>query len=116
MLTNLILKGQVELDLIHEGLKSGKFKVNERGNNDDTPLLAACFIGNFELVKFLLSHGAKVNLSYDYEYTALSLVQEFDLEFVQLLLDHGATVEIGNLILAADYSKLEQFELLLKYC
>lgn len=78
-----------------------KAKVNTLDENKDTPLMLACISGNYQIVKSLLNHKAKVNYT-NYTYyknytndtngtTALSLAcQNAHAEIVKLLLNHQA--------------------------
>ncbi len=54
-----------DLELVAACLAAGQ-DVNARINDDgDTPILAACDVGNAEIVKLLLAHGADPNLPND---------------------------------------------------
>ena len=43
-------------------IRNGKYDVNERNSDGESPLMLACLSGNTELVSVLLKGGAKPNL------------------------------------------------------
>ena len=59
------------------------------------PLIESCTLHNLDVVRFLISHGANVNIIDYYGHTCLSVAcrNGFD-DIVELLLDHGADINL----------------------
>lgn len=66
--------------------------VNDISGGGDWPLKDACQVGDAELVKFLLSQGARADLTSTGETALFSAVRADSVECVQLLLQAGAEV------------------------
>lgn len=79
--------------------------INQVGIDGITPLMQACVIGGYELIKSLLSHGANVRLKNNhgrevFHFLATRREKEDMKEIVDLLLQHGGNIN------AEDNSKL----------
>jgi ankyrin repeat protein len=59
-----------------------------------TALMLACNYGFTDMAKFLLEHGAKVNIQAKNGATALTGAAQQSLELVQILLDKGADIQL----------------------
>jgi hypothetical protein len=93
--------------------------------NDDAPLNAAVKERRIEVVRFLLSKGAKVDVHVDGETALLSLLRSQAsfhskrvLPIIKLLLDHGADIksEQAKFLGAATYYCSKSVEYLLEHC
>lgn len=83
-----------------------------KGWMDDTPLHIASLSGNFEMVKYLVENGAKVNAQRSGVYaTPLCWAENF--EIAKYLIDNGATMNNQELFLATSQDKIEVIDLLL---
>lgn len=82
--------------------------INRACGHYGTPLCAASCHGRIEVAKFLITHGARVNLGRSVvEDTALSnAVLNSQLETIQLLLDNGAL--FNPALLLADYVEIDE--------
>ena len=102
--------------------------IDEKGENNETPLFWAVKKGNFEITKFLISKGANPNLANITGDTPLTVsVSRMDLDTTRFLLDKGADInvinEIGNTLLieaskgnhTSKKNSIEMITLLLKY-
>ncbi|XP_026782478.3 ankyrin repeat and EF-hand domain-containing protein 1-like [Pangasianodon hypophthalmus] len=59
-----------------------------------TPLMTACIIGNYQMARFLISHGANVNMYDQFQWTALHhACFAGHADIVKLLLEHSAVVD-----------------------
>lgn len=83
-----------------------------KGWMDDTPLHIASLSGNFEMVKYLVENGAKVNAERSGIY-ATPLCWAYNFEIAKYLLDNGATMNDLELFLATNRDKIEVVDLLL---
>jgi len=83
-----------------------------KGWMDDTPLHIASLSGNFEIVKYLVEKGAKVNAERSGMY-ATPLCWADNLEIAKYLLENGATMNDKELFLATSQDKVEVVDLLL---
>ncbi len=83
-----------------------------KGWMDDTPLHIASLSGNFEMVKYLVENGAKVNAERSGIYVT-PLCWAESLEIAQYLLDNGATMNDRELYLATRQDKVDIVDLLL---
>ena len=75
--------------------------VNKKGANEygsyRTPLMYAAGEGKFDVVKYLINHGADVGKTNFYGQTALHYASEFGyLEMVELLLSKGAGIDVED--------------------
>lgn len=87
--SSLLHKATTSQD-VERALEAGE-NVEQR-EDDETPLMVACRKGNLEVVKSLLSHGAKTDNNSTSK-GALSVASEMGYtEIVRCLLDHGADV------------------------
>lgn len=69
-----------------------------KAESETTPLIWACYNGNFEMVKLLVSHGANVNWSNKDGFTPLmAAVETNNLKIVRYLLQNKARVNISTL-------------------
>lgn len=93
-------------------LKENPSEIFLKGWMDDTPLHIASLSGNFEMVKFLVENGAKVNAERSGIY-ATPLCWADNLEIANYLLDNGATMTDKELFLATSQDKVEVVDLLL---
>lgn len=57
-------------------LDQGKADADALGENGERPIVAASYIGNIELVKLLVKHGADITLSNAHGITALMWAEE----------------------------------------
>ena len=93
-------------------LKENPSEIFLKGWMDDTPLHIASLSGNFEMVKYLVESGAKVNAERSGIY-ATPLCWADSLEIAQYLLDNGATIKDRELYLATRQDKVDIVDLLL---
>ena len=93
----LIEKAEVgDLDAVIELVGKGA-NVDEKNNNDDTPLMWASGDGTVEVVKALLDAGAKVDEKDEDGDTALIFASRYGcLDVVKTLIENGAKVDIKN--------------------
>ena len=80
--------------------------VNAKDKNGTTPLMRIAFDGNTSTAKYLLDNGADVNLSNNFEMTALmnaasrpysdSHPKDNNLEIARILVDHGADINFKS--------------------
>ena len=75
--------------------------VNKKGANTfkfyRTPLMYAAGEGRFDVVKYLINHGADLSKTNDYEQTALHYASEYGhLNVVELLLSKGAGINVED--------------------
>ena len=97
--------------------------VNAKSGSHGTPLRAASYKGQIDVVRVLLDHGANVN-TLDKKNTPLSSAcHGGHLEIMRLLLEHGADVDVGAdsdngdlvLHLASKAGQAEAIQLLLRH-
>eukprot|EP00833_Pecoramyces_ruminatium_P010071 jgi/Orpsp1_1/1184103/evm.model.c7180000088024.1 len=73
---------------------------NNQGENDNTSLIYECINGNEEKIKYLIEHGADINMKNSDGDTPLIILCKIELEnsfaLVKYLVDHGANVNIAN--------------------
>ncbi|XP_060529006.1 protein fem-1 homolog CG6966 [Cylas formicarius] len=108
-----------KLSVVQVLLKNGA-DVNAVSDSGSTPVRSACFMTHFEIVKYLVECGAKINLSnYNGGTCLINSVQSAVLS--EFLLQHGADVnakDVQNktaLHYAIQEHRLETTKLLLKY-
>jgi ankyrin repeat protein len=59
--------------------------------NQETPIYYAIRQNNFDFLKFLVEHGANVNVTNNYGQTPLDVAIIYDnFEIIEFLLEHGA--------------------------
>lgn len=78
-----------------EGLITAGADVN-RIHGTLLPLHCSCMVGDRQILKLLLSKGAKVNAVDGYERTAIHYAAERDHGCLEILLKHGACVNQGD--------------------
>jgi ankyrin repeat protein len=88
-------------------------EINLKGWMDHTPLHKAAECGNFELVKYLVTNGAKINASRSGLY-ATPLCWAKNINVAKFLLDNGATMNDRELDMATRYDRVEIIDELLK--
>ncbi|MFY7733368.1 MAG: ankyrin repeat domain-containing protein [Bacteroidia bacterium] len=93
-------------------LKENPAEIFLKGWMDDTPLHIASLSGNFEMVKYLVENGAKVNAERSGIY-ATPLCWADNFEIAKYLLDNGATLNDKELYLATRQDKTDIVDLLL---
>ena len=93
-------------------LRQNPSEIFLKGWMDDTPLHIASLSGNFEMVKFLVENGAKVNAERSGIY-ATPLCWADSLQIAKYLLDNGATMNDLELFLATSQDKVQVVDLLL---
>lgn len=87
-LTRLLLDG---VSKTAKDLTNNNYDVNAETEEGYTPLIEATLTGNVDLVKLLLSHGAKAQPSPGFRHTPLrAACLTANLELIRLLLDEGA--------------------------
>lgn len=86
--------------------------INFFDNKNQSLLWCACQQGNVDAVKWLIEHGADVNIRINDGFTPLVLAAQTNIEIVQLLLEAGADVNAGNELnlVAAIYSVITRRE------
>lgn len=90
-----------DFEVLEEGIKSGKFNVNQFLEFGQTPLALAAELNNLDAMKMLIENGADVNLNdqNDLAYTPIeTAARKGNIEAIQLLLDNGADINKGNSI------------------
>jgi hypothetical protein len=87
-------------------------EINLKGWMDHTPLHKAAECGNFEITKYLIEHGAKINAERSGVYTT-PLCWAKTLEIAILLLDSGATLNDRELDMATRDDRTEIIDELL---
>lgn len=108
-----------QLEAVQILVKSGA-DVNTLNHCGATPLADAASLGHAKLVKYLLSHGAKLAVDGQDEPTIIRAASSGSLETVQLLLDAGADVNLRGdleetaLHIAAEKDNLELVRLLVR--
>ena len=119
-----------KLDYVIKLVDVGADLNNKKSTNNKTPLMCALAYNNneqkFEIVKYLVEHGADINIK-DYNETALAWVlysngkrdqikKEQEFEIVKYLIEHGGNIEnasaIGHFVF--DVSRKNN-ELILQY-
>ncbi len=95
-------------------LRQNPSEIFLKGWMDDTPLHIASLYGNFEMMKFLVENGAKVNAERSGMY-ATPLCWAKNLEIAKYLLDNGATMNDRELFLATSQDKVDVVDLLLSF-
>ena len=70
--------------------------VDVRGNDEDTPLFAASFYGDVDIIRWLLSHGANANAFCSGFTSLFEAADKMHLDAVQILLEHNADVNLQN--------------------
>lgn len=93
-------------------LKQNPSEIFLKGWMDNTPLHIASLSGNFEMVKYLVENGAKVNTERSGKFIT-PLCWADSLEIAQYLLDNGATMNDKELYLATSRDKVDIVDLLL---
>ncbi len=117
----LIAEGNIELIEFALENKSGIEDINEQDDYGSTYLIFASQLGNFDVIKTLIEHGADVNIVNGYKNTALMhAVEKNNADIVQLLLENKADMEVKNrngytaLMIAIEKSSYESAQLLLQ--
>ena len=102
-LKNAVRSGDKDLvvKLLDQGVDPNQF--GSSSDNASSPLMVACLNGHLDLIRLLISRGAKVNLKNGRHETALFKVissnitkQRVMLEVEHVLLQHKAKVHFGN--------------------
>ena len=71
--------------------------INITGEHNINPLIWACYNKKFELIKYLVEHGADVNrLSIEQTNSIMFSFQKGDVKSYKYLLSQGAKLQIGN--------------------
>ena len=65
-------------------------------NREETPLIKACYNGNYKIVKLLLENGADVNRQNDCRETPLFISCGEKLSIVKLLVEKKAKINLKN--------------------
>lgn len=112
--------GRGDLKSVETFLRDGR-GVDERGRNEETPLIAAALAGDVAIVELLIAHGAEVMARNKGGLTPLhAAAYSGSAEVARLLLDHGAVLEDKSnisgttpLIVAAEENRVTVAELLL---
>ena len=79
------------VDIIKFLIEEKKFAVDMPNDTKITPLMEASLHGNYEIVKYLVQHGANVNAkTNDGDSALLFAVEAGHLEIVKLLIENGA--------------------------
>ena len=79
-------------------LKAG-MSADVKAESETTPLIWACYNGNMEMVKMLISYGANVNWSNKDGFTPLmAAVETNNLKIVKYLLQNKAKVNVATLV------------------
>jgi hypothetical protein len=95
--------------------------INAKNENGFTPLILACYKGNFPVAKFLIENSKTINTSSDMGTPLMAATYKGQTELVKLLLENKANPNIadGNgttpLIYAAMFGNTDILNLLLKY-
>lgn len=72
--------------------------VDTRDKYYKTPLMAACAVGNIDVVKFLIERGANINSRDNFKWTPLHhACHAGQLDIVQLLVDVGAEIDASTI-------------------
>ena len=94
-LLNDILNFRIESAIKY--IKVNPYMVNYCNQEGLSPLMAACFIENFELVKMLCEHGANIHYLYNDKNNALMLaISKKNKEITKYLLLKGAFIYVKN--------------------
>ena len=109
-----------DLKSVETFLRDGR-DVDERGRNEETPLIAAALAGEVEVAELLIAHGADVMARNKGGLTPLhAAAYSGSAEVARLLLDQGAALEDKSnisgttpLIVAAEENRVAVAELLL---
>ena len=70
--------------------------VDVRGNDDDTPLMAASFYGHVDIMRWLLNHGANANAFCSGFTPLIEAADKMHVAAVQVLLEHNADINLQN--------------------
>ena len=102
-------------------LDSGEVDVNEKTEDGWNPLLIACWQGNLEIVKYLISKKATIDHEDKNNWTSLMIASQNDhLEVVKYLIEKKATIDHENkdgwnpLLIACWQDNLEIVKYLIK--
>lgn len=87
---------KLEISLKYININFGRDYILKK-NNDINPLLWACYNKKYELVKFLVKHGADINrLSNNMRNSILISFKVGDYDSFKYLLSQGADIQINN--------------------
>ena len=87
------------LDKVKKFIKKGYDvnKISKRSFPPKTPLMYAAGEGRFDIVKYLIDHGADVSKKDDHKRTALHYaIERGDLKVVEVLLSKGAEIDVED--------------------
>ncbi len=97
--------------------------IDSRDDNDNTPLIAACRIGDIIIVRELLDNGADVDaVNNDHENSLIAAAKNGHLEIINYLIEHNADINIkdkigyGVLHAAAGFGHLAVLEIIFPLC
>jgi ankyrin repeat protein len=87
------------LKKVEEIINKDPAQVNIRDYSDTTPLYFASMAGHTEIVKFLLAHGANIELANNLGERPLAKAAKFkNYDTVKILLEHGAEVNCKDVL------------------
>jgi ankyrin repeat protein len=110
------------LSALQSELAARPERINEKGYSGMTPLMFACWGSSLEKARYLLQHGACVNIRNNAEMTALHYAcRSGNLEMIKLIVGAGADLNVVDrtglspLSEAVKRGKLEVAELLMEF-
>jgi ankyrin repeat protein len=110
------------LSALQSELTARPERINEKGYSGMTPLMFACWGSSLEKARYLLQHGACVNIRNNAEMTALHYAcRSGNLEMIKLIVGAGADLNVVDrtglspLSEAVKRGKLEVAELLMEF-